>query len=704
MSVIHHLRPEVRVEVAGIDEVGHVLTALDLELAWTGLGPVCLRRVLGSELVCSSTIPLVSVFTADEQRGRSSQNYLRSAVGDRLRYTRHRITESDAARCLQVEQQDPVSGLTVVTMIERPHALPAYRFTQRVTNDGARDIVVTAITSATLGFGTRQSDLDELDLCWGDSEWVAEGRWQQQPLRRALPRLNLPLHQQDARGRWARTSHGTWSTGSALPTGIIAGRSTSIAWQVETSGPWHVELSQTATSGVLVAAGPMHEHGFAATLAPGQSTETVPAAVVFAHGGRDSAVAELTRYRRWLRSRELVSADLPVIYNDFMNTLMGEPSTERVEPLVAAAADAGAEYFCIDAGWFAEPDHGDWWSSVGEWREAPGRFSGGLKALIEKIHAAGMRSGLWLEPEVVGIDSPVAAALPEEAFFHLHGARVREANRFHLDFRHPAARKHLDDTVDHLVAEYGIGFLKLDYNINPGAGTDHGASSAAQGLLEHTRAFRRWLQDLKRRHPGVLIENCSSGAMRMDYSLLSVTDLQSTSDQQDHRLYPPVAVAAPASILPEQCGNWAYPAATMSDEETAFSMVAGIVGRLYLSGFLHDLRPEQTELVARAVDLHKHIRAQIAASFPEWPLGLPAWDDDVMALTLTRGSDRLLAVWSRAGTPRNINIAGRYDTVAEIYPCRTDLGVWTVQQRPTELIVNIPPGPTARVYRLTGPG
>ena len=85
MSVIHHLRPEVRVEVAGIDEVGHVLTALDLELAWTGLGPVCLRRVLGSELVCSSTIPLVSVFTADEQRGRSSQNYLRSAVGDRLR-------------------------------------------------------------------------------------------------------------------------------------------------------------------------------------------------------------------------------------------------------------------------------------------------------------------------------------------------------------------------------------------------------------------------------------------------------------------------------------------------------------------------------------------------------------------------------------------------------------------------------------------
>lgn len=687
----------------GVDDVEYTLDALDLEFAWTENRPVTLSRVLNSALVRRSAAPLVSLFTADEQRMRSSQGYVRSAVGERLRYRRHWVTELDDGQRLHLQQRDPITGLVVTTVIERPQRMSAYRITQQVTNDGDHDLVLTTVTSLSVGFGTSRSELDSLDLCWADSEWLAEGRWHQEPLRDALPDLGLPLHAQDARGRWARTSHGAWSTGEVLPTGVIVGPTSSIAWQIETSGPWHVELNQSATGAVLVAAGPAEEHAFAAALERGQTLETVPTAIIFAHGGRDTAFGELTSYRRWLRRREVVSQDLPVVYNDFMNALMGEPSTEKLLPLIESAAAAGAEYFCIDAGWFADPDGGDWWAAVGDWREAPGRFTGGLKQVIDTIHAHGMRSGLWLEPEVVGVNSPILAALPEDAFFRRFGSRVREANRLHLDFRHPAARKHLNDTVDHLVAVYGIRFLKLDYNINPGAGTDHEATSAAQGLLEHTRAFRGWLQDLKRRHPGVLIENCASGAMRMDYSLLSVTDLQSTSDQQNYLLYPPIAVTAPASILPEQCGNWAYPAASMSDEETAFSMVAGIVGRLYLSGFLHRLRPGQTDLVTDAISIHKQIRSEIASCIPEWPHGLPAWTDDTLVLSLRGRGDRLLAVWSRADGTSKVRLPVECSSITEIYPCRDDLGTWTVRRHRGEILLNIPPGPTARLFRLSDP-
>ncbi len=73
--------------------------------------------------------------------------------------------------------------------------------------------------------------------------------------------------------------------------------------------------------------------------------------------------------------------------------------------------------------------------------------------------------------------------------------------------------------------------------------------------------------------------------MRADYHLLAVTQLQSTSDQQDFRLYAPIAASAPLSILPEQCGNWAYPEAGMSDDETVFTLVSGLAGRFYLSAF-----------------------------------------------------------------------------------------------------------------------
>ena len=49
-----------------------------------------------------------------------------------------------------------------------------------------------------------------------------------------------------------------------------------------------------------------------------------------------------------------------------------------------------------------------------------------------------MKVGLWLEPEVVGVRSPVAQSLPDAAFLQRHGRRVTEHDRFLLDLRHPA--------------------------------------------------------------------------------------------------------------------------------------------------------------------------------------------------------------------------------------------------------------------------
>lgn len=673
---------------------------IGVDLRWSANQPVVLARVVHSALIAGGDLSLVEVFTAGEQRGRSNQGHVRSAVGQRLRYVEHTVQTRDQVRVLQLVQRDPLAGLEVVTLIERPTGRRALRIRHEVTNVGAVPIVLTGITSASIGFGSAQASLSDLRMCWGESQWLAEGRWHEDRLRTLLPDLGLAVHGQDGRGRWSRTSHGTWSTGEFLPIGVIAGDADAFAWQIETSGAWHWELTQTRSGGALSILGPTGEHGFAHRLEPGATFASVPVGLAFSDAGRDGAFAEMTRYRRWLRELRRVDGDLPVIYNDFMNTLMAEPSTERLLPLVDAAASVGAEYFCIDAGWFADPAIGSWWSTVGEWREAPARFSGGLRGVIDAIHARGMHSGLWLEPEVVGVHSPIASRLPDEAFFQRFGQRVREDGRYHLDFRHPAARAHLDETVDHLVAHYGISYFKLDYNINPGPGTDLAATSAADGLLGHTRAFREWMRAAQRRHPEVLFENCSSGAMRMDYSLLSVAHLQSTSDQQDFRRYPPIAAAAPASILPEQCGNWAYPAAEMSTEETAFALVAGIVGRLYLSGFLGDLSTSQLALVREAVATHKALRHRIARAVPFWPLGLPGWSDEVLALGLDLGDEQLLAVWSRAEAPRTVVIPGIGGAVEIVFPRAMPDDSWSIIDTDRTVSVSMPAGCTARVFRI----
>ncbi len=47
-----------------------------------------------------------------------------------------------------------------------------------------------------------------------------------------------------------------------------------------------------------------------------------------------------------------------------MNTLKGNPTTERPLPLISAAAAAGAECFCIDAGWYDDRGLADWWPTA----------------------------------------------------------------------------------------------------------------------------------------------------------------------------------------------------------------------------------------------------------------------------------------------------------------------------------------------------
>jgi alpha-galactosidase len=359
-----------------------------------------------------------------------------------------------------------------------------------------------------------------------------------------------------------------------------------------------------------------------------------------------------------------------------MNTLLGDPTTEKLLPLITAAAEVGAEIFCIDAGWY--DDSGDWWPTVGEWQPSTTRFPGGLGEVIDAIREAGMIPGLWLEPEVIGVRSPMADKLPPEAFLQRHGQRLVEHHRYHLDLRHPAALNHLDSVVDRLVADFGVGFFKFDYNINPGPGTDLDADSVGDGLLGHNRAHLAWLDGVLDRHPGLVVENCSSGAMRMDFAVLSRLAMQSTSDQQDFTKYPPIASAAPISLLPEQAASWAYPQPGMDDEEVAFCLVTGLLGRFYVSGHLNEMSEAQRRTVAEAISVAKTLREAIAHGHPHWPLGLPGWTDPWISLGLKAPGENLVSVWRRGGPADTAlsfpHLAGREVTVTQVFPA--DLPEW----------------------------
>ncbi|MCI2959484.1 alpha-galactosidase [Agromyces atrinae] len=682
--------------------------SLTIELAWSDDSAVVIRAVDAPRLHLDLTAfaPVVEVLTVAAGHAPASDRLDHTQIGRRLRYASHSVERDDAVERLRLVQRSDADGLSAELVLELPHGTGAIRSHVVVTNTGERRHVLRQATSWSSAIGG--SDVDDWSLLRGRSEWLGEARWKRTPLRTsglAVIREDLTGH--DRRSSVTAAAYGTWSTSGDLPVGVLESPALGAAWiwQIEHNGPWRWEVGEDIDGGVLALSGPTdRDHAFTITLEPGESFTTVPVALAW---GTDieSALARLTDYRRATRLAHPDNAALGVVFNDYMNTLDGDPTTEKLLPLIDAAADVGAEIFCIDAGWY--DDSGAWWASVGEWQPSTVRFPGGLDAVIRRIQDRGMVAGLWLEPEVVGVHSPIADSLPAEAFLQRGGVRVEEHERFHLDLRHPAARAHLDAVVDRLVADFGVGFFKFDYNINPGSGTDLSASSPGLGLLEHNRAHLAWIDALYERHPDLIIENCSSGAMRSDFALLSRLQMQSTSDQQDYRLYPPIAAAAPLSMLPEQAASWAYPQPEMSDEEVAFCLVTGLLGRFYLSGYLNRMSEEQLALVREAVAAAQSLRTVIPAATPFWPLAATDSIDGPVALGLAHDGSAVVSVWSRRAGSEPISLAlpafrGEDVHIDALFPQRLD--AWETQWSREEGVLTVRPSnvdASARTFRVT---
>ena len=423
------------------------------------------------------------------------------------------------------------------------------------------------------------------------------------------------------------TNTGHWSTKKYLPLGYVENKEahTSLFWQIEHNGSWHYEISDQNTHFYVCVSGPteIQSHWFK-NLAPGEAFESVPVAVGVADDSFEQAMGELTRYRRMIRRPNKDDEDLPVIFNDYMNCLFGDPTTAKELPLIDAAAACGCEYYVIDAGWYAP---GEWWDSVGEWKECRDRFPNGIKEVTDYIRKKGMVPGVWLELEVMGINCEKAKKAPDDWFFVRHGKRVYDRSRYQLDFRNPAVIEHVNEVIDRVVKEYGVGYIKMDYNIEPGIGTEIGAESVGQGLLEHERAYLNWLDGVFARYPDLVIENCSSGGLRMDYALLSRYSIQSTSDQEDYRNFATIAANSPAGVTPEQAAIWSYPMRQGDKEEVIYNMVNAMLFRIHQSGHLAELPQERLALVKEGIACYKTIRQDIRQALPFWPLDIADNED-----------------------------------------------------------------------------
>lgn len=326
------------------------------------------------------------------------------------------------------------------------------------------------------------------------------------------------------------------------------------------------------------------------TLAPGETYDAPAIVAVWSSSGLDGLS---DRLHPWVRSWSRIRTVRPITLNTW-EAVYFDHSLERLEPLVARAAEVGVERFVLDDGWF----HGrtDDRRALGDWTVDRTKWPDGLTPLIDRVHGAGMTFGLWVEPEMVSLDSDLARRHPDWLLTPPDAVTWRWQHA--LDLSNPDAFAHLLDRLDALLTQYPIAYLKWDHNRDL--------------LVERTRAqtlaLYRLLDALRAEHPGVEIESCASGGGRIDLEILRRVDRVWTSDTNDPLVRQRIQRFTGILVPPEYLGSHVGDARAHTT-----GRVSTLSLRLATALFLHagiesdltQLTPQDRDAIGAWIDVHR---------------------------------------------------------------------------------------------------
>ena len=313
------------------------------------------------------------------------------------------------------------------------------------------------------------------------------------------------------------------------------------------------------------------------------------------------------RFHEYLRARpNHPRTERPVVLNTW-EAVYFDLDLEKLKALANAAAEVGAERFVLDDGWFR--GRRDDRAGLGDWYVDEEIWPKGLHPLVDHVTGLGLQFGLWVEPEMVNPDSDLAREHPD--WILAAGNRMPPTARHQqgLNLGIPAAYDYLLERLDSLLNEYDISYLKWDHNRDfVDAGNQH---TGTAGIHAQTLAVYRLIDELKRRHPGLEIESCSSGGARVDLGILERTDRIWGSDSNDALERQKIQRYTQLLLPPELIGSHVGPPRAHTTGRTqalSFRAITALFGHFGIEWDIASASPEERKELAGWVALHKELR------------------------------------------------------------------------------------------------
>ncbi len=397
-------------------------------------------------------------------------------------------------------------------------------------------IRISQVPSINLGFPTGDYEYSYLTSGWANERKLHTGGIQ-----------NDTIYLQSVSGR-SSTDYSPWLSIHEKERDIFY--NIQFAW----SGNWFLKIIGAETISAIF--GEYFDNN-ELTLLPKEKV-TLPEAVVSgAYRSMDNAANNLHRYQRdYLLNIQKNNDPMLVQFNTWFPFQI-QITEKDLKPYIDTAADLGIEVFTIDAGWFVQDSYEQ---EVGNWRTNLKKFPNGLEGIFNYIRKKGLKVGLWFEIESLGEGSDILQQHPNWCLMADGEPIICDpwSRRRHLDFSKPEVFEWALEQFDKIFTECGgIDWVKLDYNISIGSHF-HNSEGIAQGncLRKHILAFYKWLDCLSVKYPNLILENCSSGALRMDIGILKHTHTSFVSDETSVNPSLGMAWSSTLEYTPRMINHW----------------------------------------------------------------------------------------------------------------------------------------------------
>lgn len=222
----------------------------------------------------------------------------------------------------------------------------------------------------------------------------------------------------------------------------------------------------------------------------------------------------------------------PLLYNSW-EAVYFDFNEKKLLKLAKTAKDLGMELFVLDDGWFK--GRNDDTTSLGDWIEDKKKLPNGLEGLSNKIKDLDLQFGIWVEPEMISVESDLYRKHPDWVI-KLHNREPSLGrNQLMLDMANPNVVNHLYKQLGNIFKRGEVKYVKWDMNRSV---TDIYSSYLPQyRQKELAHRYILGLYDLigrlKDDFQDILFESCASGGNRYDLGMLYYMPQTWASDNTD---------------------------------------------------------------------------------------------------------------------------------------------------------------------------